>query len=114
METIRRGQLRFVLASTTISSNFETVGFWLNRSWEQIDQDFRKHLNYKRLEIPFSDGEGCIKENMLLPGIYYQRCQWHSKRNFRFLLYMKGMKNTQQKPFLDQIDKIPALALEGH
>jgi len=111
-QNIGQAQLRFALASVDVSNPFEPVGFWLNRSWEQIGWDLRKRLDYSKLQVLFSDGEPGIRENLLAPGMLHQRCQWHAKRDFRFILYMDGLNKTQQNPFVDQFDKIPALALK--
>ena len=96
-QTIAHAQLRFALASQGPGKQFEPVSFWFNRSWEDIATDLRKRLDYNKLEILISDGEQGMKENLLLSGMSHQGCQWHGKRDFRFILYTDGLKKAQQK-----------------
>lgn len=37
----------------------------------------------------------------------YQRCLWHRKREFPFILYAEGLKKAEQKPFKSMFDEIP-------
>ncbi|NOY76649.1 MAG: hypothetical protein GXO76_02135 [Calditrichaeota bacterium] len=112
-QSIGLAQLRLALASTGIGDHFQPVGFWLNRSWDHIAADLRKRLDYNKLEVLFSDGEPGVKENLLASGMRHQRCQWHAKRDFRFILYMDGLKKAQQKSFVHQLNNIPALWLNA-
>jgi hypothetical protein len=36
-----------------------------------------------------------------------QRCLWHGKREFPYLLYADGAKKLKQKPFLEKMQSIP-------
>ena len=112
-QIIAHAQLRFALASQGPRKRFEPAGFWFNQSWEEIAIDLCKRLDYNKLEILLSDGEQGVKENLLLSCMRHQRCQWHAKRDFRFIPYMDGLKKAQQKPLLDQLDKIPTLRLDA-
>ena len=111
--TLGKAQLRFALASLGPGTRFDPVGFWLNRNWESISRDLHKRLDYNQLEVLFSDGEPGIRDNLQAPGMRHQRCQWHAKRDFQFILYMDGLKKPQQKPFLDFMKKIPAFSLNA-
>ena len=40
-----------------------------------------------------------------------QRCLWHGKRDFPYILYQEGLKKAQQEPFKDLLKAIPAFGL---
>ncbi|MBA7582251.1 hypothetical protein ES708_24176 [subsurface metagenome] len=46
----------------------------------------------------FSDGGAGIEENLLDPGMLNQRCIWHGKRDFPYVLYGDQLKKMQQEP----------------
>lgn len=108
-----RGQaeMRWALASLGAQSRFEPVGFWVNTNWAKIRQDLNRRLNYRRLKVLFSDGGPGIEENLLGTGMKPQRCQWHGKRDFPYLLYADGIKKAQQAPLVEKLKSIPALYL---
>jgi hypothetical protein len=41
----------------------------------------------------------------------HQRCLWHGKRDFPYLLYADGAKKAEQLPFVEKLKSIPALNL---
>jgi hypothetical protein len=41
-----------------------------------------------------------------------QRCQWHGKRDFPYLLYADGAKKQQQEPFVNKLKSIAAMRLK--
>jgi hypothetical protein len=41
----------------------------------------------------------------------YQRCVWHGKRDFPYLLYADGLKKGEQAPLVEKLKSIPALQL---
>jgi hypothetical protein len=108
-----RGQaeMRWALASLGAQSRFEPVGFWVNTRWAEIRQDLNRRLNYPKLKVLFSDGGPGIEENLLGKGMKPQRCQWHGKRDFPYLLYADGIKKAQQAPLVEKLKSIPALYL---
>ena len=59
----------------------------------------------------FSDGELGIAENLLSSRMRHQRCVWHGKRDFPYLLYADELKKADQKPFVDQLHAIAAMSM---
>lgn len=108
-----RGQveMRWALAAVGPGKPFEPVGFWISKGWAAIRQDLEKRLTYGKIEVLFSDGGPGVKENLLAPGMRLQRCLWHGKRDFPYILYQEGLKKAQQEPFKDLLKAIPAFGL---
>lgn len=104
-------EMRWALASRGANQPFEPVGFWVHTDWKGIRKDLNRRLNYRRLKVLFSDGGPGIEENLLGPGMKHQRCIWHGKGDFPYLLYADGVKKGKQAPFVDQLKSIPALKL---
>jgi hypothetical protein len=104
-----QAELRWALASTGPTGRFEPVGFWVNTDWAQIRKDLNARLDYEKLDLLFSDGGPGIEENLLHPAMQQQRCQWHGKRDFPYLLYADGVKKSAQQPFREKLLSIPAL-----
>ncbi len=102
-------EMRWALASTKPHGRFEPVGFWINTNWAQIRNDLNERLDYTKLQILFSDGGPGIAENLLHGGMQQQRCQWHGKRDFPYLLYADGITKPAHQPFTDKQCSIPAL-----
>ncbi len=48
-------------------------------------------------------------ENLLTEGMRQQRCIFHGKRDFPFILYQDGFKKNNQKELKDLLKSIPAL-----
>jgi hypothetical protein len=106
-----QAQMRWALASQGEGKPFEPVGFWIDNSWKRIRKDLAKRLNYAKLRVLFSDGEGGIEESLLTSRMRHQRCMWHGKHDFPYILYTEGLKNSDQKPFLDQLKAIAAMRM---
>ena len=104
-------EMRWALASVGPGKPFEPVGFWIGKGWAAIRQDLEKRLAYGNLEVLFSDGGPGVEENLLAPGMRLQRCLWHGKRDFPYILYQEGLKKAQQEPFKDFLKAIPAFGL---
>jgi hypothetical protein len=104
-------QMRWALASLGAGRSFEPVGFWIDKGWGEIRKDLAKRLNYRMLELLFSDGGSGIEENLLCKGMKPQRCLWHGKRDFPYLLYADGFKKDEQAPLVKQLQAIPAMNL---
>ncbi len=106
-----QAEMRWALASLGASHQFEPVGFWINTGWQGIRQDLNRRLNYRKLKVLFSDGGPGIEENLLGAGMEPQRCLWHGKRDFSYLLYADGVKKGKQAPLVEKLKSIPALQL---
>lgn len=91
--------MRWALASQGERGRFEPVGFWVDKDWKVIRKDLEERLDYERLEVLFSDGGPGIEDNLLSEGMRLQRCAWHGKRDFPFLLYQDGAKKEEQQSF---------------
>lgn len=110
-EDLGQAEMRWALASRGTNQPFEPVGFWIDTDWAHIRQDLNQCLNYRKLKVLFSDGGPGIEENLLAPWMKPQRCLWHGKRDFPYLLYLDGLKKPSQRPFLEKLKSIPALNL---
>jgi hypothetical protein len=106
-----QAQMRWALASEGVGKPFEPVGFWIDTSWKHIRKDLAKRLNYGKLRVLFSDGEPGIAENLLSRRMRHQRCVWHGKHDFPYILYTDGLKKPDQKPFIDQLKAIAAMGM---
>lgn len=106
-----QGQVRWALASVAENKPFEPVGLWVQKSWEQIRKDLDNRLDYTCLEILFSDGDPGITEALLAEGMRPQRCTWHGKRDFSFILYADGAKKDQQAPLKEILAQIPVFQM---
>ena len=101
-----KGEMRWALASLGEKEPFEPVGFWIDKSWREIKKDLGDRLDYKRLEILFSDGEPGIEEALLEEGMLYQRCVLHGKRDFPYILYADGFKKAEHAPLKEKLEAI--------
>ena len=106
-----QAQMRWALASQGEGKPFEPVGFWIDTSWKRIRKDLSKRLNYAQLRVLFSDGEAGIEQNLLSRRMRHQRCMWHGKHDFPYILYTEGLKKPDQKPFVDQLKAIAAMSM---
>jgi hypothetical protein len=106
-----QAQMRWALASQGEGKPFEPVGFWIDTSWKRIRKDLSKRLDYAQLRVLFSDGETGIAENLLSSRMRHQRCMWHGKHDFPYILYTEGLKKPDQKPFVDQLKAIAAMSM---
>jgi len=104
-------EMRWALASLGSRSPFEPVGFWIDTPWPQIRNDLSRRLSYQELKVLFSDGAPGIEENLLHAGMRHQRCQWHGKRDFPYILYADGIKKAQQQPLTEKLASLPAMGL---
>ena len=102
-----KGDMRWALASLGEKEPFELVGFWIDESWKDIKKDLENRLDYKRLEVLFSDGGSGIEEAFLEEGMLHQRCVLHGKRDFSYVLYADGFKQAEQASLKDKLDAIP-------
>ena len=104
-------EMRWALASQGPGHRFEPVGFWIDTEWSEIRTELEQRLDYKRLEVLFSDGGSGIEDNLLSEGMRQQRCLWHGKRDFPFILYADGLKKAEQQPFKSLFGQIPIFDL---
>jgi len=102
-----KGEMRWAMASLGEGEPFELVGFWIDKSWRKIKRDLEERLDYKRLEILFSDGGPGIEEALLEEGMLHQRCVLHGKRDFSYILYADGLKKAEQAPLKEKLEAIP-------
>ena len=103
-------KMRWALASTGVGQPFDIVGVWVDKHWREIAKDLKERLNCNKLEILISDGGPGIQDNLLSEGMRHQRCIFHGKRDFSFLLYQDGMKKSEQEPFVKFFKQIPAVS----
>lgn len=108
----KKVEMRWALASLGEKKKFHLVGIWIDHSWKQIRLDLGRRLNYSNLEVLFSDGGAGIEENLLDPEMRHQRCLWHGKRDFPYILYADQVKKAEQEPFKDKLKSIPAMKLK--
>lgn len=104
-------EMRWALASEGQQHRFEPAWFWVHTAWKSIRKDLSKRLNYRKLKILFSDGAPGIEEVLLSKTMIHQRCLWHGKRDFPYLLYADGFKKVEQQPFVKQLNAIPAMMM---
>ena len=104
-------EMRWALASLGPGHKFEPVEFWIGKGWAEIRKDLDRRLTYAKLEVLFSDGGAGIAENLLAKGMRQQRCLWHGKRDFPFVLYADKIKQAEQEPFRSLFDKISVFSL---
>lgn len=107
----KKVSMRWALASLGEKERFELVGIWIDKSWKKIRHDLNQRLDYSRLEVLFSDGGPGIEENLLASGIRHQRCLWHGKRDFPYILYLDKLKKHEQRELKDKLKSIPAMNL---
>jgi transposase-like protein len=103
--------MRLALASEGPGRAFKPVGFWVDTGWDVIRKDLEKRLTYEKLEVLFCDGGPGIEENLLAEGMRLQRCLWHGKRDFPFIMYSDGLKKAEQQPFQSLFGHIPVFDL---
>jgi hypothetical protein len=102
-------QMRWALASTGVGQPFDIVGVWIDTSWEQIADDLKARLTYEKIGVLISDGGPGIQENFTTEGMRQQRCIFHGRRDFPFLLYADHIKKKDHLPFTDFLSTIPAM-----
>ena len=107
----KKVEMRWALASLGEKQSFDLVGLWIDKTWEQIRIDLDKRLKYSNLEVLFSDGGAGIKEHLSEPGMRHQRCIWHGKRDFPYILYGDRLKKRQQEPLTGKLRSIPIMNL---
>lgn len=110
-EDLGQVEMRWALASLGPSAPFEPVGFWIHTEWAEIRKQLEERLDYGKLEVLFSDGGEGIEENLLRDGMKNQRCQWHGKRDFPYILYSDGLKKPDQIALREKLQSIPAMTL---
>lgn len=107
----RKVEMRWALASVDEHQQFDLVGIWIDGSWKQVRQDLERRLDYGKLEVLFSDGGPGIEENLIRSGMRCQRCVWHAKRDFPYVLYADQVKKPQQGPLKQAMDSIELMKL---
>lgn len=104
-------EMRWAMASLGSLSRFEPVGFWIDTEWGEIRKELERRLDYTKLEVLFSDGGFGIADHLLHPTMKQQRCQWHGKREFPYLLYADGFKKAEQQSLVDKLRSVPVMSL---
>ena len=104
-----RVEMRWAMASMGSAGRFEPVGFWLDTEWGEIRKELEQRLDYPKLEVLFCDGGPGIEESLLHSAMKPQRCEWHAKRDFPYLLYADGFKKAEQRSLIDQLQAIPVM-----
>ena len=101
-------ELRWAFASTGVDQPFDIVGIWIDKSWKYIAHDLKQRLDYDKMQVLISDG-GPGMEALITEGMRQQRCVFHSKRDFPFILYQDGFKKNEQKPLKELFQSIPVM-----
>lgn len=101
------GEMRWAMASLGEKKPFEPVGFWIDKTWQQIRADLDRRLDYERLEVLFSDGGQGIEQAFLAEGMLHQRCVVHGRREFAFMLYADKLKKAEQLELRTKLASIP-------
>ena len=104
-------ELRWAWAAERVGQPYELIGFWVGKDWSAIRRDLDGRLNYRRLQMLFSDGGSGIEESLRNATMDTQRCLVHGKRDFRFLLYADHVKGKKQESFLQLLDQNPLFHL---
>lgn len=104
-------EMRWAMASEGAGEPFEPVGFWIDADWKRVRSDLDRRLDYSKIRVLFSDGGPGIAESLLTQSMGHQRCVWHGKRDFPYLLYADNLKKPAQKPFVDQLNAIAAMTM---
>jgi hypothetical protein len=104
-------EMRWALASLGSPNRFEPVGFWIDTEWAEIRKEIEERVDYHKLKVLFCDGGQGIEENLLHPGMKPQRCQWHGKRDFPYLLYADGFKKAEQQSLVEKLQAVPVMTL---
>lgn len=110
--SLGKAEMRWALASEGVGRLFEPVGFWVAKEWSTIRKDLEERLDYGNLEVLFSDGGPGIEDNLLSEGMRQQRCVWHGKRDFTYILFQDGLKKDEQQPFVELLENIPLFLLK--
>jgi len=105
-------EMRWALASEGVGRAFELVGFWVGKDWSSIRQDLQRRLEYRGLRVLLSDGGPGIEENLLSGHMAQQRCIWHGKRDFFFLLFQDRLKKRAQIPYRRLLEANPLFLLK--
>ena len=106
---MKNGEFRLLLASTGVNHPFQPIGVGVNSSGEKIGEELTTLIDTTHLEVLFADGEPGI-EALLLPGMRFQRCLVHGRRDFPFLLYADDLKKKEQLPFTQHFDSLPVFS----
>ncbi len=104
-----QAEMRWAWTQERPGRHFEPVGLWIHQDWAAIRQELEARLAYARLAVLGSDRGPGIEESLRHPGMQHQRCRWHGKRSFPYLLYADGFKRPAQGPLLQQLQAIPVL-----
>ncbi len=104
-------EMRWAWAAEGVDKPFELVGLWVGKDWKTIRGDLNHRLNYRRLRMLFSDGGPGIEDNLGAAWMDYQRCVWHGRHDFRFLLYADEVKGQDQQRFLELLNRNPLFHL---
>ena len=104
-------EMRWALASEGVGRPFELVGFWVGKDWAFIRRELESRFKYKGLRVLFSDGGPGIEANLLVSWMEQQRCIWHGKRDFFYLLFQEGLKKKAQGPYRQLIENNPLFFL---
>jgi len=107
----KKVSMQWAPASLGEKEKFQLVGIWIDKSWKKIRHGLNQRLDYSRLEVLFSDGDPGIEESLRAPGIRHQRCLWHGKRDFPYILYLDKLKKPEQRELKDKLKSIPAMNL---
>lgn len=106
-------ELRWAFAATGVGQPFDIVGIWVDKPWKDIASDLKKRLDYDKMQVLISDG-GPGMEALVTEGMRQQRCVFHGKRDFPFILYQDGFKKNEQQPLKEFFKTIPVMNVSNN
>lgn len=100
----KKGDLKAVVGINA-EGRVVPIGSWVNRPWDEIEQDIKQRLNIcKKLKIPcISDGE--LGLDCFLSGVVEraQRCTWHAPRGLYHALWEDGLTKAESSPYQEYL-----------
>ena len=103
-----------VLLGIRASGTMFPVGTWCgHETWEEIGEELkRRRVVFPEGSVLLCDGEPEISQQLAkIVNGYHQRCQWHTKRDLYYEMWLNGGNEKKCKPFRDRLQKIMAIEL---
>jgi len=102
-----KGELRTVVGIDS-QGRVVPLGSWVNRSWEEIEQELKERFkNDEKLNIPsIFDGEPGLEHFLEDVVERTQRCTWHAPRGLYHALWEDGLKKVDSQPFQNYLQEL--------